>query len=468
MSNFVYRAQHGVKPGEDIVCKDPKSPITLFTFIKLGSNCKTKFISTTKLIGVASHKYAVNCDKGDVPSYEKRAQIIVADLHKMGEKIHNCSDDTHLREVKDDSLQEKLRIYQDKNIPDREKMAINQVFYRTKADMEIIAEDRIPAESYREIPPILVDVLDAFEQVSIPAEALEQKQVQKKHQYEDTRSQRTEDIMSIINEMIMKDGATDLIQAIGEMEFNPIESFVFSKYYGDRYTMHATAEMFQEYINGNEKYKKSMALDVVSGIRTGIIRKIMSNQKIQGILFDKMCEKNEIPPSEFMQEFIGIMKEAQESYAIPEGLASTTSKETKEEKSSFLVGPHIAINVNVDDRIDFPIGVELSEEQKSFIVKYRTLQRGKDSFGNSVFPHFRKSVSGKISLLKREVSINREKYAELESGIENEPVSIEQIVKYALGATGSRDVEDADTYKNVIQEKQNNKQGKNGSEVVDE
>lgn len=173
-----------------IVAKNPNDTrYSIRNFVKNG-RLRSKFIAMTDSIGVADIKY------GTLPGSKltKRDSIIImVDLDKLDEsRIHyspaaEC--DAERTDVRD--------------------MAI----YGTEADNEVIYEGELPADSYHEIHPLLVDIMTGYDMSMFGG-----------RKYEPTDK---------ICEMIAEGKSEKLIKdLLKNVSLNPIEKEFVEKYYG--------------------------------------------------------------------------------------------------------------------------------------------------------------------------------------------------------------------------------------------
>ena len=368
MEGFVYRTLKEEKVGEKIVCKNPNSVVSLFRHVLNGSNEKSKFLSMTKRIGIAANKYLVRYNsKAKTPQkgHEKRRPVVVIDLSKLKHNIYDCSSLDNICHCGDEEMENKAKNYNNSTPEDL------RALHYALADREIITEYEILPEAYKEVNPILVDVLDAVERVAHfkLSKAYEQRKL-------NGTPKGTEDnakiLLTLINKMIMNDEENELIDIINNLDFEPFENLILENYYNQMLNAYETAKVFKEYIKEDDKEGDKDALYCVFGIKTNIIRKILGNPKIQEKLYknakDTMSEK----------EFERVLQEAQEYYAIQEGLISSKGKEKDykdEKKEEFYPGDGLSIKVKVKDPMIIPIGVRNEKEQKAFVLQYRVLKK---------------------------------------------------------------------------------------------
>lgn len=205
MGEYLYRTQEEYKNGEAIKCTNPESKVTIKQHIENGSKKNSKgsrFISTTGKISIAKYKYS--------QTKNKRNPIILIDLKKLkelkAEKIYDFRTDESLLNM----LTGKGKNY-------------------VKADRETTIESDIPAECCKKIPPLIADILSAFE-LDGPMGVL----------------------IDPINDMIMNDSIYGEIERIlAGIEFNDLEKEFIKEYYSD--SMPTLEEIGKKFFPENEQ-----------------------------------------------------------------------------------------------------------------------------------------------------------------------------------------------------------------------
>ena len=388
MANYVYRSSPEMEKGKDIPCKDPNSPANIVTFIRNGSVMATKFISTTKLLGVCTQKYSVGLKKAGKVIPGKRPPVVLVDLDNIKDEIHDCSTDEALKAITKEELNEA-------GIEDKSSKAWKMAIDRTKADREIILEYKIPLEAYREIPPMLVDVLDAFEQ----ANTLDSKFC-----------------MKVINDMIMEDKANELIDIIDNIKFNEVEQIIISEYYEKMNNMNQVSQDFGQYVDDKvlknlETSKNNSMLKYVTAIKAQITKNILSNEEFR--------QKIETRKKEIQKEEKGEITDTnydkllEKYYVIPEGAADTTSKKQKDVNNAFIGRPNVAIKVKDDEIKPMLNGAEYIKEDgkiTSLNVLFSNLRKPIDKTSLHLYPYIEKDGYGHLFQHSTEVKMNSKIY----------------------------------------------------------
>ena len=170
-----------------IVAKDPNSESKLRTFIKNG-RAKTKFIAMTDSIGVADIKFG--CLDAACPN-KRNSMIVLVDLDQLSEPIYYATANAF------------------KNPTTSREMALNS----TEADNEVVCEKEIPADAFRVIPPLLVDIMTGYEITTYAGGAYK--------------------AIDDVCDKIMAGKSNDIIkQLFSGVELNPIEKAFIENYYG--------------------------------------------------------------------------------------------------------------------------------------------------------------------------------------------------------------------------------------------
>ena len=174
-------------PGTSIVAKNPNSKTKLRTFIQKG-RAKTKFIAMTDSIGVADIKFGGL----DTACPNKRdSMIVLVDLDKLPGPIYYDTANAF------------------ENPTTSREMALNS----TEADNEVVCEKEIPADAFRVIPPLLVDIMTGYEITTYAGGAYK--------------------AIDAVCDKIMDGKSNDLIkQLFSGVELNPIEKAFIENYYG--------------------------------------------------------------------------------------------------------------------------------------------------------------------------------------------------------------------------------------------
>lgn len=395
MKEYSYRAAPELINGKDIECKNPRGRTDIIEFIANGSTKirKTKFISTSKLLGVVVNKHALG--KKDLMTNEfigilkdgefikgKRAPIILVDLDavRKREKEENKDKEDKETYVYDCSTEERM---ENINIPQEKKQGKKweKAKINANADREVIITYCIKANEYKQVPPILVDVLDAFEQVNT----------------EDSKL-----CMQAINDMIMGNPENEtsdiekIMNIINNMQFNEIEKYIITEYYQNMNTMYQIKENFQQFLDEKDKRhielqgaRRDALLEWLTAVKAEITRKIISNKEIQEIIENKKKKiQKENGMIETTTDYEKILKEY---YVIPEGIVNGTTSKTqhqfetgdKEKKTlpkydCFVGRPNILVKVTKDKPINLPIGMKYIKKDGITIGKiiYKILAKG--------------------------------------------------------------------------------------------
>lgn len=233
MANYVYRAVlENYSKEEGIKCKEKDSDKSLSYHVNFGSkkNVKTKYISTSKKIGIAAYKYAI----GKVNENRiKRSKIVLIDLDKLPkeQKYYDLTDETVLKEQK------------------ISRMSKNYC----KSDAEVTIEGDIGPECVKEIPPMLVDILFALESSG--------------------------NANKMFYDMLLDrvaEGDMELDKIIEKCKFNKLEQNFIKSYYTDMNQLEETAkqilpEMLDEKKEDNREF-------IANCIRTQIIKNVVASQ----------------------------------------------------------------------------------------------------------------------------------------------------------------------------------------------
>lgn len=141
---YLFRADYDYNGG-NIECKDSNSDASLRVHLQSGSaqNIKTKYISMTQSIGIAAYHYALGDKKNP---REDRAPVVLIDYTN----IPDTDDQNRTREFYNSST-------------DENKSITGRPLHFAKAAQEVVTSYSIPEECLKEIPPILVDIIYAFE-----------------------------------------------------------------------------------------------------------------------------------------------------------------------------------------------------------------------------------------------------------------------------------------------------------------
>lgn len=233
MSNYVYRAVlENYSKEEGIKCKEKDSDKSLSYHVNFGSkkNVKTKFISTSKKIGIAAYKYAIG--KAN-ENRNKRAKIVLIDLDKLpkGQKYYDLTNDSVLKEQKINRMSKNY----------------------CKSDAEVTIEGDIGPECIKEIPPMLVDILFALE----------------------SSGNANKMFYDILLDRVVNDDM-DIDKIIERCKLNKLEHRFIELYYKDMNNMKKTGEqILSEILNDDKEYNIEF---IANSIRTQIIKNVVSSQ----------------------------------------------------------------------------------------------------------------------------------------------------------------------------------------------
>ena len=233
MANYVYRAVlENYSKEEGIKCKEKDSDKSLSYHVNFGSkkNVKTKYISTSKKIGITAYKYAIGKVNED---RIKRSKIVLIDLDKLPkeQKYYDLTDENVLKEHK------------------ISRMSKNYC----KSDAEVTIEGDIGPECVKEIPPMLVDILFALESSG--------------------------NANKMFYDMLLDrvaEGDMELDKIIEKCKFNKLEQNFIKSYYTDMNQLEETAkqilpEMLDEKKEDNREF-------IANCIRTQIIKNVVASQ----------------------------------------------------------------------------------------------------------------------------------------------------------------------------------------------
>ncbi len=284
MGNYVFRAQNNdipVQNGEDIWSKNPNDPRGLSYHISKGTGEGTRFLSTTKSIAIAANFYGTgnrrfNDDMKPPISEEQkkendknakkkiqaplvpreRKNIILIDWDKLKENnatVYDCSSDEAWKELKSNGTVKGIST-----------TAMNFA----KASQEMIIEGKIPADCFRVIPPILVDVIDTLNRMHL-----------------DAYSQQ-------ICDMIMEDKTQELMTVINDVNWSLMERVFIKEHYQNMNNLHQVSKEFEKYAQNplprlNCSFKEYPLLTVVQGIKSQVMMDILSNSQFQELLESK-------------------------------------------------------------------------------------------------------------------------------------------------------------------------------------
>ena len=149
MARYVFRAlnqsdierlnaNHG--RGSILAKRPGNARISLYTFIVSGSRIDSRFISMTDYMSIADIKFG-SLDPTD--KIKRDSRFIVVDLDFLEEK--------------------KLHLSTGEECFKHTNSLNGMAIHATESDKEIIYEDEIPEHAYREINPLLVDILTAYD-----------------------------------------------------------------------------------------------------------------------------------------------------------------------------------------------------------------------------------------------------------------------------------------------------------------
>ena len=233
MANYVYRALlENYSKEEGIKCKEKDSDKSLSYHVNFGSkkNVKTKYISTSKKIGITAYKYAIGKVNED---RIKRSKVVLIDLDKLPkeQKYYDLTDENVLKEHK------------------ISRMSKNYC----KSDAEVTIEGDIGPECVKEIPPMLVDILYALESSG--------------------------NANKMFYDMLLDrvaEGDMDLDKIVEKCKFNKLEQDFIKSYYTDMNKLEETAkQILPEITDIKDGYNKEF---IVNCIRTKIIKDVVASQ----------------------------------------------------------------------------------------------------------------------------------------------------------------------------------------------
>lgn len=170
MSKYLFRAQPGYKPGEDVLGKDINSDVSALEHIAKGTSRKSKFISTTPKIATAVTYLLgkVRKNKGKIADGVEdhvRTPVLLIDCDKLKE-YNIATHDTEGIKPKptngEDVVTPEDRAFweeQKENYGNYLNMAIKFGL----SSREVLVESIIPRDCIREIPMICVDMIEALE-----------------------------------------------------------------------------------------------------------------------------------------------------------------------------------------------------------------------------------------------------------------------------------------------------------------
>ena len=409
MREYLYRAAPELNEGEDILCKNAEDNTNIVDFIVKGSKevknpakaMKTKFISTSKLIGVVINKHTLGMKgrkdgsfKGILKNGElvrgKRAPVILVDMtaiRKREKEVNkNRSKDnkeTYIYDCSTSEDMEKINIMEEEKQGRKWKNAKDFA----NSDKEVIIKYCIRNNEYKQIPPVLVDVLDAFEQIN----------------NEDSKL-----CMQAINDIIMESSRDEndklykIMNTIENMQFNEFEKYIITEYYQNMNAMYQIKENCEQFLDEKERKKiellynnRDIMLEGLTAIKAEIIRKIISNKEIQEIIEaqkKKIQKENGI--KETTTDYGRIIKEY---YVIPEGVVAGMTSQTqaevlkgtngkRPEYNAFIGRPNIRINVNKNKPLFLPIGIKCIKKAEMVTYKaiYKILAKGENFTQNGI------------------------------------------------------------------------------------
>ena len=201
---FVFRADREYEDGMSLEPEDLNSKVPLSTHISVASRSKkvkTRFISTTKVIGIAAYKYALGYRH---PS-DQRRKVLLIDIDDNIEKYDFSDPEVLKKHAKGHSATSFV-----------------------KADQEVTIEGSVPAKNVKEVPPILVDVLYALQDRTAHGKYVQEYEIM------------ANSIMTkIYNGEITQESINKIID---KMPFNDFEKSFIQSYYGNRDKIEVTAE----------------------------------------------------------------------------------------------------------------------------------------------------------------------------------------------------------------------------------
>lgn len=212
---YLFRADYGYNGG-NIECEDSNSDTSLKVHIQSGSDpsIKTKYISMTQSIGIAAYHYAL----GDQKNPQKdRAPIVLIDYNN----------------IPDTDEQNRTREFYNSNI-DEHKSITGTVKNFAKASQEVVTSYSIPEECLREIPPILVDIIYAFEYNDFNLETQSMRNSPKINQYKSSKiAEETQKyIQELLCDLVFSGDYSKITNLFTKkIPFNDIEKKFMEEYY---------------------------------------------------------------------------------------------------------------------------------------------------------------------------------------------------------------------------------------------
>ena len=216
---YLFRADYDYNGG-NIECKDCNSKKSLRTHIQSGSkpNVKTKYISMTQSIGISAYHYALGDKKNP---REDRAPIVLIDYDNIPDT---------------DEQNRKREFYN--SITDENKSITGSALRFAQAVQEVVTSYSIPQECLKEIPPILVDVIYAFEHndfnLSTQREEfgmVDDPEVQK-YKYSRVSEETQKYVQELLCDLVFSGDYSEITNLLTQkMPFNDIEKKFMEKYY---------------------------------------------------------------------------------------------------------------------------------------------------------------------------------------------------------------------------------------------
>lgn len=196
MARYVFRAlnqedidnRNASDEKQSIFAKAPgDTRYSLFNFIMSGSRLRTRFIAMTDRVSIADIKYG---SLNPTEATKRDSVVVLIDLDKLNPNL-----------IHDGPAAECFKVNGSIN---------NSAINATEADNEVIYENEIKPDCYHEIPPLLLDIMTAYEITNI----------------KDTHKDK-------ICDLIVKGKSEELMTKLfSNVELNPIEKFFVEKYYG--------------------------------------------------------------------------------------------------------------------------------------------------------------------------------------------------------------------------------------------
>lgn len=349
MGEYVYRTQEKYENGNAIMCKNPNSNITIDTYIKNGSRIGSRFISTTKKISIAKYKYS----QGE----NKRNPIILIDFKKLKElKDKELKD----KKSKGEKSKDEMYIY---DFVDDETLVelLNRLTVSSrnfvKADREVTIVGDIPAECCKKIPPLIADILSAFEldgQMRV--------------------------LINPINDMIMDNSINaEMEKILGKIEFNDLEEKFIKEYYSDSMpTLEAMGKSLFPEAEKSDMIAQCLQLEVLKKIFRSNEFKEFLKSKLQGNFpkelerdvnrLRKQFEAKEELDKRLLQKELSPRNEIKTQ--APRNGKLTKSEQDKKMRRYYLnADSDLFLEFAMDDKVDNPQGMQYICDEDGKVVE---------------------------------------------------------------------------------------------------